>query len=78
MPIGSKMQMEMFQEPSSAESIEETKETDLFLLAAVGSVLFALYEFYINDDPERAIFIGHWPPTILAFAIYLRGRMKSK
>ncbi|WP_089822526.1 hypothetical protein [Halogranum amylolyticum] len=68
--------MALFQQTSSSEDIEEAKKSDMILLAAAASVVLSLHEFYINDNPERAVFIGHWPPTILAFAIYVRDRMK--
>lgn len=69
--------MTMFQQSSSSESIEEPQESDMFLMAAAASVLLSQFEFFMNDNPERGVFIGLWPPTILAFAIYLRVRMKE-
>jgi CBS domain-containing protein len=52
----------------------EAESTDLALLGAGVSVVLALYEFYVHGNEKRGIFVGHWPPTILAFATYLRRR----
>lgn len=70
--------MALFQQTSSSGDVEETKKSDMILVAAAASVLLSLYEFYMNDNAERAIFVGHWPPTILAFAIYVRTRMENE
>lgn len=56
------------------EEIEEAKESDLFLLASLGAILYSMYQYYVRDDAERALFVGQWPQTILAMAIYLRHR----
>lgn len=69
--------MALFQQTSSSGDVDEVKESDMVLLAAVASVALSLYEFYVNDNAERGVFVGHWPPTILAFAIYLRNRMQD-
>lgn len=44
--------------------------TDPAVLAAAGSVLLSWYYFFVQGDRERGIFVGLWPPTILAFASY--------
>ena len=41
-------------------------------LAAVGSVLLALYYYYVRDEKARGQFIGLWPATILGLAAYLK------
>ena len=56
----------------------EPKVSDTAVLAAGASVLFALYEFYIRGNKDRGIFVGHWAPTILAFATYLRNRRQNQ
>ena len=63
----------------TSEMEDELSETnprasDTALLAAGASVLLALYEFYARGNKKRGIFVGHWAPTILAFATYLRKR----
>lgn len=47
---------------------------DPAFLAAVGSVLLAWYQFYVRGNKEHGLFIGLWPPTILAFANSVRIR----
>ncbi|WP_254534636.1 hypothetical protein [Halomarina litorea] len=47
---------------------------DIALLGAAGSVLLAWFLFYGRGRREHGLFVGLWPPTILAFASYLRGR----
>jgi len=44
--------------------------TDPAVLAAAGSVVLSWYFFFAQGDRERGIFVGLWPPTILAFASY--------
>jgi len=41
-------------------------------LAAVGSVLLALYYYYVRGEKQRGQFIGLWPATILGLAAYLK------
>ncbi|GGJ09480.1 hypothetical protein GCM10008995_19170 [Halobellus salinus] len=41
-------------------------------LAAVGSVLLALYYYYVRGEEKRGQFIGLWPATILGLAAYLK------
>ena len=41
-------------------------------LAAVGSVLLALYYYYVRGEKTRGQFIGLWPATILGLAAYLK------
>jgi hypothetical protein len=54
--------------------IEEAKGTDLFIFASLASIAFSLYEYYVQGNTERALFVGQWPQTILALALYLRRR----
>ena len=60
------MQQEM-EQPERAGS-------DVALIGAAASVLLAWYEFYGRGNKTGGIFVGLWPPTILAFATYLRQR----
>lgn len=48
---------------------EETA-TDATVLAAATSVVLALHQFFVRGNKMQGIFIGLWPPTILAFASY--------
>lgn len=45
---------------------------DPVVLAAVGSVLYAWYQFYIKGDTENAMFVGLWAPTLLSAASYIQ------
>jgi len=42
------------------------------VLASVGSVVLALYFYYVRGDKQRGQFIGFWPVTILGLASYFR------
>ncbi|ADD07122.1 uncharacterized protein Nmag_3572 [Natrialba magadii ATCC 43099] len=44
------------------------------VLAAAASVGLAWYYFFLRGDRERGLFVGLWPPTILAFASYFNQR----
>jgi hypothetical protein len=63
---------------SSQESDTSTRASDFAVLGAGLSVLLSLFEYYVRDNDQRGIFIGHWAPTILAFAIYLRQRRDTE
>jgi hypothetical protein len=43
-------------------------------MAAAASVGLSWYYFFARGDRERGIFVGLWPPTILAFASYFNQR----
>ena len=45
---------------------------DPVLLAAIGSVLLSWYQFYVRGNKEYGLFIGLWPPTLLAFSNAIR------
>lgn len=49
----------------------ETRGADLALIASAASVLLAWHQFYLKGNKTRGLFIGLWPPTILAFGSYL-------
>jgi len=58
----------------SGEAMPETSGADLALLASAASVLLAWQQFYLKGNKTRGLFIGLWPPTILAFSSYLNQR----
>lgn len=65
----------MFQQQRSREeeAIEATAEaagTDPAVIAAGASVLLSWHQFFLRGNREMGLFIGLWPPTILAFASY--------
>ena len=45
---------------------------DPVVAAAVGSVMYSWYQFYIKGDTETALFVGLWAPTLLSAATYLQ------
>jgi hypothetical protein len=56
-----------------SELAEQADSPDLpVALAAVASVLYSWYMFYVREDELYGLFVGLWPPTLLAFASYLR------
>ena len=56
------------------EQQPETRGADLALIASAASVLLAWHQFYLKGNKTRGLFIGLWPPTILAFSSYLNQR----
>lgn len=57
------------EDEATMEAAEDTA-TDVTVLAAATSVALALHQFFVRGNKEQGIFIGLWPPTILAFASY--------
>ena len=55
-----------------AKQVSERTGRDPIVLAAAGSVLLAWYQFYVAGNKERGLFIGLWPPTMLAFSNAVR------
>ena len=45
---------------------------DPVAVAAAASVLYSWYNYYIEGDKQRGIFVGLWAPTLLAAASYLQ------
>jgi len=61
-------------EAATDQQIQQTAESrgaDLALIASAASVLLAWHQFYLKGNKTRGLFIGLWPPTILAFSSYL-------
>ncbi|WP_368410726.1 hypothetical protein [Haladaptatus salinisoli] len=53
--------------------------TDLAILASAASVLLSWHQFFLRGNRQRGLFIGLWPPTILAFASYFnQKRMEER
>ncbi|WP_459194265.1 hypothetical protein [Halosimplex sp. J119] len=57
------------QQQEAMQAAEETG-TDPAVILAAGSVALSWFFFYARGDKEQGIFVGLWPPTILAFASY--------
>lgn len=50
-----------------------------WIMASAASVILSWLMFFVVKDREMGIFVGLWPPTILAFAGYFRQtRMHDK
>jgi len=48
-----------------------TDDDSSSMSSRTASVLLAWYQFYLNGNKTSGLFIGLWPPTILAFSSYL-------
>jgi hypothetical protein len=59
-------------ESSSSGTVEVGGRLSPAVLAAVGSVGLALYYYYVRGDKQRGQFVGLWPTSILALAIYFK------
>ncbi len=60
-----------------AEEVGEQAMGPAFL-ASAASVGLAWYYFFLRGERERGLFVGLWPPTILAFASYFNQRKMRK
>jgi len=58
----------------TTEAIDEfsTGGISTAVLAAIGSVMLALFFYYVSGDKQRGQFVGLWPTTILAMASYFK------
>lgn len=65
-------------ESKAKESVEKMTDSapmsagDPVASAAMASVVYAWYKFYIKGDEQSGIFVGLWAPTLLAAASYLQ------
>jgi hypothetical protein len=75
--------MAMLKDESGDEGtdLEESKESaqaafdpvsEPVVLAAVASVAFSWYQFYVRENEVHGIFVGLWAPTLLGAASYLK------
>ncbi|MFC4437583.1 MULTISPECIES: hypothetical protein [Natrialbaceae] len=64
----------------SGQKAEEVGEQAIgpAAIASAASVGLSWYYFFIRGDRQRGIFVGLWPPTILAFASYFNQRKMRK
>lgn len=58
----------------SEEAIQAAEETgmDPAVIASVASVMLSWHYFFLKGDRQKGLFVGLWPPTILAFASYFQ------
>nr|WP_227376417.1 hypothetical protein [Haladaptatus halobius] len=69
--------MKMRESPTMGAAQEST--TDIAILASAASVLLSWHQFFLRGNRRRGLFIGLWPPTILAFASYFnQKRMEQR
>lgn len=62
-------QLTRSREERTAEATAETG-TDPAVMAAGVSVLLSWYYFFVRGERHLGLFVGLWPPTILAFSSY--------
>jgi hypothetical protein len=57
--------------------LSKFKLTEILILLLVIVLIFVSeYYYVILDNPDRAIFIGLWPPTILGLLIFINLKRK--
>lgn len=49
----------------------------LILLFTIAIIFYSEYTYLVLNNPMKAIFIGLWPPTILALLIYFNTKFKQ-
>lgn len=59
-------------EKDKARELGRRTGRDPIIVAAAGSVLLAWFQYYIRGNKEHGLFIGLWPPTLLAFSNAVR------
>jgi len=62
---------DQIQQREAAEAAEQTG-MDPAVLASAASVVLSWYYFFAKGEREMGLFVGLWPPTILAFASYFK------
>lgn len=69
------LQQEQSQKRDEAENMVDGMQFsigDPVFAAAVGSVLYSWYHFYIKGDTDTGLFVGLWAPTLLTAASYIQ------
>jgi len=57
---------------------DKFKKSELFILLLVIVLIFTSeYYYVVLGDPDRAIFIGLWPPTIIGLLIFFNLKLKK-
>lgn len=59
-------------EKERAKEIGKRTGRDPVIMAAAGSVLLSWYQFFVRGNKQYGLFIGLWPPTLLAFSNAIR------
>jgi hypothetical protein len=54
------------------------KKSELFILAIIIVLIFiSEYIYLVEENFEKAIFIGLWPPTIVGLLIFFNLKLKK-
>ena len=57
---------------------DKFKKSELVILVLVIVLIFTSEYYYVFlKDPQRAIFIGLWPPTIVGLLIFFNLKLKK-
>jgi hypothetical protein len=64
--------MQKQKEKEEAKEVGMRTGSDPIMLAAIGSIILAWYQYYVRGNKEHGLFIGLWPPTILALGNAVR------
>jgi hypothetical protein len=49
----------------------------VILVLVIILIFYSEYQFVVLKNSDKAIFIGLWPPTILALLIYFNTKLKN-
>ena len=59
--------------------MKNLKTSELLILAMTIIVIFiSEYHFLVENNVDKAIFIGLWPPTILSLLNYFNSKTNNK
>ena len=59
--------------------MKKFKTSELLILAMTIVVIFiSEYNFLVENNVDKAIFIGLWPPTILSLMNYINSKTNNK
>lgn len=64
--------MQKQKEKETVKAVGKRTGIDPVILAAIGSVALSWYQFYVRGNKSHGLFIGLWPPTLLAFSNAVR------
>lgn len=59
-------------EKEKVKEIGQRTGRDPIIMAAAVSVLLSWYQYYVRGNKVHGLFIGLWPPTLLAFSNAVR------
>lgn len=55
-----------------AKDVGKRTGRDPVIVAAIGSIALAWFQYYVRGNREHGLFIGLWPPTLLALSNAVR------